>query len=442
MRHITGRPNTKQQQFFDSRARYTAYGGARGGGKSWALRRKLIGLCLRYPGIKCLIVRRSYPELKANHLRPFIAEYGSELIAYSESEKLITLPNQSTIAFGYCSSASDTLRYQGQEFDIIAIDEATQLSEYQFSIFKACLRGCNDFPKRMYLTCNPGGVGHAWVKRLFVDREFRAGEHPEDHLFIKALVYDNEVLSEKDPEYVRQLESLSPTLKDAWLYGRWDIFEGQFFPEFDPERHVFSCLREDTYGLRYFLAFDYGFDMTAALLLGEKPNGYLIVLDEFCRSGLTLSQAATHIASLGSGYPLEYAVASPDLWNRRQDSGRSGFEIMQSTSGMPPMLAADDRRIPGWRLLREYLSKNGDRKLMIHSGCHELIHSLPSLMFDSEHSEDASDHPHSVTHAPEALRYAVMSRSAPHHIDTADTPSHDFRFRSRSEDDFWSRLEL
>ena len=141
IKRITGVPNQKQQLFFDSRARYTAYGGARGGGKSWALRRKLIGLCLRYPGIKCLIVRRSYPELKANHLRPFIAEYGSELISYSDSEKLITLPNGSTIAFGYCAGAADTLRYQGQEFDIIAIDEATQLSEYQFSIFKACLRG-------------------------------------------------------------------------------------------------------------------------------------------------------------------------------------------------------------------------------------------------------------------------------------------------------------
>ena len=255
---IGGKPNPKQQQFFDSRALYTAYGGARGGGKSWALRRKLIGLCLRYPGIKCLLVRRSYPELKANHLRPLIEEYGSELIGYSESEKLISLPNRSTIAFGYCSSASDTLRYQGQEFDIIAIDEATQLSEYQFSIFKACLRGCNDFPKRMYLTCNPGGVGHAWVKRLFIDREYRGDERAEDHLFIKALVYDNHLLTEKAPDYVRQLESLPSTLRDAWLFGQWEVFEGQFFPEFDPQKHVFSALDEGL-SLRYFISFDYGF---------------------------------------------------------------------------------------------------------------------------------------------------------------------------------------
>ena len=169
---IGGVPSERQKKFFASRARYTAYGGARGGGKSWALRRKLIALCLHYPGIRCLLVRRSYAELKANHLRPILRELG-DLVQYRESDKLITFPSGSSIALGFCSSARDVLRYQGQEYDIIAIDEATQLSEYQFSVFKACLRGTDDFPRRMYLTCNPGGVGHAWVKRLFVDRLYR-----------------------------------------------------------------------------------------------------------------------------------------------------------------------------------------------------------------------------------------------------------------------------
>ena len=94
--YISGRPSLRQQEFFNSRARYTAYGGARGGGKSWALRRKLAALCLRYPGIRCLLVRRSYPELKGNHLTPLLREYGP-LIAYRESEKTLCFPNQSTI---------------------------------------------------------------------------------------------------------------------------------------------------------------------------------------------------------------------------------------------------------------------------------------------------------------------------------------------------------
>lgn len=199
---IHGQPSKKQKEFFASRAKYTAYGGARGGGKSWALRRKLVGLCLNYPSIKCLLVRRTYAELKSNHIYPLLKEYGS-FMTFSESEKVITFKNGSKIFLGFCSCDRDLLRYQGQEYDVIAIDEATQLNEHQFLAFSACLRGVNDFPKRMYLTCNPGGIGHTWVKRLFIDRDFRQNEDPLDYNFIPALVYDNEVLLSSDPSYIK-----------------------------------------------------------------------------------------------------------------------------------------------------------------------------------------------------------------------------------------------
>ena len=425
---VAGVPNERQKQFFNSRARFIAYGGARGGGKSWALRRKLVALCLRYPGIHCLLVRRSYSELKSNHLYPFLREYGA-LLSYSEAEKALLLPSGSRIDFGYCDSDRDVLRYQGQEYDIIAIDEATQLSEFRFSIFKACLRGVGDYPRRMYLTCNPGGVGHAWVKRLFVDRRFRQGENPDDYDFIPALVYDNTVLTHSDPDYVRSLESLPERLRDAWLLGRWDVFEGQFFPEFDTALHLIS--RSDLPSkLKYFAAIDYGFDMLAALLLGVDPDGNIFVLSELCEPDLTLSEAAGRVASLCRGFPVEFAVASPDLWNRRQDSGRSGFEIMQSVAGMPPMLPADDRRIPGWRVLREYLASIEDQppRLKILPNCTELIRCLPALLCDPNRPEDAASEPHSITHAPEALRYALMSRCPP-----PKAPEHSFRFPKKNK---------
>ena len=145
---------------------------------------------------------------------------------------------------------------------------------------------------------------------------------------------------------------------------------------------------------------------------------------------LTLSEAAVKISDLCHSHSPEYAVASPDLWNRRQDSGRSGFEIMQSTRGMPPMTPADNRRIPGWRMLREYLAENDSPGIVISDSCHNLIRSLPALMFDSERSEDASGEPHSITHSPEALRYAVMSR-----VRSAETlgeiPRADFKFQKK-----------
>ncbi len=426
--HIRGVPNAKQKLFFASRARYTAYGGARGGGKSWALRRKLVALCLRYPGIRCLLVRRSYAELKANHVDPLLREYAG-LMTYRETDKRLDLPNRSSIQLGYCSSNRDVLRYQGQEYDIIAIDEATQLNEYQFSIFKACLRGVGAVPRRMYLTCNPGGVGHAWVKRLFIDRAFRPDEDPDDYRFIPAQVYDNPVLTAADPDYVRQLESLPEKLRNAWLLGRWDVFEGQFLPEFRPEVHVAEPDAVPA-RLRYFAALDYGFDMLAALLLGVDGGGQVWVLREHCQPGLVLGAAAEAVAELCRDFPVEYLTASPDLWNRRQDTGRSGFEIMQAVRGVPPMQPADNRRIPGWRILREYLQVGADGpRLHILRGCRVLCDSLPALLCDAARPEDASDEPHAVTHAPEALRYALMSRFAAARED--DLPDRNFRFSKR-----------
>ena len=430
--HIGGVPNEKQALFFASRARYTAYGGARGGGKSWALRRKLVGLCLCYPGIRCLLVRRTLTELKANHIAPILCEYG-EILRYSAGESAFLLDNGSRIDCGYCDSERDALRYQGQEYDIIAIDEATQLSEMHFAALKAALRGVRDMPRRMYLTCNPGGVGHAWVKRLFIDRDYRAGERAEDYCFIPARVWDNPVLTTADPDYVRGLESLPERLRAAWLDGRWDVFEGQVFSEFDEERHVLRGGERQDAPVLAFAAMDYGFDRLALLYLTEDGEGRLTVQRELCRSGLTLGEAAREVEAVLRDVPLkpEYLVASPDLWNRRQDSGLSGVAVMLASAKLPPLSRADDRRVAGWRLLREYLhGKSGEPSLRIHPQCSELILCMQGLLCDPHRPEDAASAPHALTHAPEALRYAVMSRLG---IGGEGTTSmgKDFRFSAR-----------
>ena len=152
--------------------------------------------------------------------------------------------------------------------------------------------------------------------------------------------------------------------------------------------------------------------------MGVDREGNHYVLGESCVSGLTLTAAAERIAALCRGHEVTYAVASPDLWNRRQDSGKSGFEIMQRVEGMPPMIAADDRRIPGWRVVREYLAADHAPHLRIGDRCDNLISSLPALLCHTERPEDASGEPHAVTHSPEALRYALMSRCPPPEAET------------------------
>ncbi len=410
---LAGTPNDRQKEFFASTARYTAYGGARGGGKSWALRRKLILLCLNYPGIKALLVRRSLAELRENHLYAFLSELGSVAV-YKEQQKSFLFPNGSRILLGYMDAERDVLRYQGQEFDVIALDEATQLSEFQFTTLKACLRGANPFPKRMYLTCNPGGVGHAWVKRLFIDRIYRSGENADDYRFIPAKVYDNQSLLDADPGYLDALRSLPENLRRAWLDGSWDVFEGQYFTEFSREIHTCEpfCIPD---GWQRFAALDYGFDMLAVLWFAADYSGRLWVYREYCRSGLTLSGAAEAVVRECGEERIEYIAASPDLWNRRQDSGQSGVTIMSAQSGLPPLIKADNRRVIGWRNLREMLAvREGEPpRLQIFRGCTNLISSLPALCHDRLHPEDAASHPHDITHSPEALRYGVMSYSTP-----------------------------
>jgi phage terminase large subunit len=190
------------------------------------------------------------------------------------------------------------------------------------------------------------------------------------------------------------------------------VFEGQFFSEFSRARHVCTPRELPASYLR-FGAMDYGFDMLAVLWIAVSPSGEFFVYRELCRPNLTLSEAAREVAQRCAGERISYLVASPDLWNRRQDSGFSGEEIMAREAGLPPLLRADDRRIVGWRALREYLhaDEEAHARLQIFSCCPTLIRSMESLLFDRHRTEDAASEPHAVTHAPEALRYAVMSRA-------------------------------
>jgi len=233
-------PNERQKEFLRCKKKYIAFGGARGGGKSWAVRTKARLLGLRYPGIRMLLIRRTYQELENNHIR-FLRQELHGLAEYRHSARQFAFRNGSVLDFGYCASEGDLDRYQGAEYDIIFIDEATQLHEEWLRQFAACLRGVNDFPKRIYYTCNPGGASHSYFKRLFIDRQYEPGEDPADYTFIQSLVTDNKALMESQPDYIKQLEALPPKLKEAWLYGKWDLFEGQFFEDFRTQPDSVQC---------------------------------------------------------------------------------------------------------------------------------------------------------------------------------------------------------
>ncbi|MBR4869337.1 MAG: phage terminase large subunit, partial [Oscillospiraceae bacterium] len=153
----TGDLNPKQIAFCRSRAPFTAYGGARGGGKTHVLRIKAVLGALRYGGIRILIVRREYPELEQSIILP-MKKMTRGLADYNGSARSLTFTNGSLIKFGHYGSG-ESGEYQGQEYDWIFLEEATQFTESEFRTLGACLRGTTPVPRRMYLTCNPGGVG-------------------------------------------------------------------------------------------------------------------------------------------------------------------------------------------------------------------------------------------------------------------------------------------
>lgn len=408
-----------------ARQRFIAYGGARGGGKSWAVRKKAALLAITYRACRILILRRTLSELRENHVRPLESEL-TDIALYRESEKAFHFHNGSLILCGYCDCERDLLRYQGQEFDFIFIDEATQMEEYVFIRLKACLRGTNGYPKRMYLTCNPGGVGHSWVKRLFIDRRYRQGEDPMDYRFIAAKVYDNRALMERDPAYVKNLESLPPELKRAWLEGNWDLFEGQYFEEFDRGIHCVEPfeLPEDC---KRYLALDYGLDMLACVWVAVLTDGSLYVYRELHESGLIVSEAAKRILQMSGKEKYEKILMPPDLDGRQKDSGKSILSLFweHGVRGM----RADNRRVPGWLAIKELLQvrRHPDgtsrvSKLQIFNSCHTLISHLPSLLRDKRNPTDAATEPHYITHICDALRYFALEYTALSHVKPVSDP--------------------
>lgn len=406
-------PNPRQKEFFLAKSRFVAYGGARGGGKSWAVRKKALLMGANYPGIRMLLLRRTFPELKENHILPLQGELKG-LATYKEVDKAFSFANGSRLKFGYCDSERDVLQYQGQEYDVIFLDEATQFTEYQFNTLTACIRGANPFPKRMYLTCNPGGVGHEWVKRLFIDRDYRGSEKGEDYTFIPARVYDNQALMGQDPGYVAMLENLPEDLRRAWLEGDWNVFAGQFFTEWREETHVCEPFPIPGHWRRYF-AMDYGLDMLAGYFIALDEGGRAWVYREVYQPDLIISEAARAILKAAEGESVESWLAPPDMWNRRQDTGKSVAEIF-AEHGIPLTRAQNDR-VTGWLDMKEWLKPRGEETrwaaLTVFRSCKNLIRCIPLLQFDERRPNDVATQPHEITHAPDAIRYFVAGRPVP-----------------------------
>lgn len=408
-----GELNPKQKLFCQARTRYVGYGGARGGGKSHVLRIKAFGGALTYPGIRILIVRREYPELEQTMILPMRKLIPQEVAVYNGSMHMFFFANGSTIKFGHYGTSDDD-EYQGQEYDWIFMDEATQFTESQFRTLGACLRGATNIPRRMYLTCNPGGIGHLWVKRLFVAKQYRAGERAEDYTFIHATVDDNPQLLAASPEYVQMLDLLPDNVRNAWRFGDWDALSGSFFPEFTKETHVMEPFWRIPAEWRKYRAFDYGLDMFACLWIAVDFDGRCYVYRELQQSGVIVSEAAKLMLDATPPWEhIEFTIAPLDMWNRQKDSGRSMAELfMENGVGI---IRGSNNRVQGWMAVKELLkplSGPQDRPgLLVTSNCQALISHIAAIQHDEKNPSDCAVQPHEITHICDAIRYFCVTRT-------------------------------
>jgi phage terminase large subunit len=282
------------------------------------------------------------------------------------------------------------------------------------------LRGVNNIPKRFFLTCNPGGVGHRWVKRLFIDKDYKTNcanpeenENPNDYKFIPALVEDNPALLVSSPTYLQQLAALPENMRRAHRYGDWDALAGTYFPEFSDATHVISPCPIPEHWQRY-RAFDYGLDMFAPLWIAEDEKGRSYVYREYNESNLIVSDAAARLKSnTGVNEAISITFCPPDMWNRQKDTGKTMAEdFMLNGIGL---VKADNNRVQGWLQVKEKLADMPDGKpgLLIFDTCKELIENLKSIQADEKNPNDCAKEPHEITHNCDALRYYCISRTLP-----------------------------
>lgn len=401
-----------------------------------------------------MIVRKTYPELQENHILPLCSVLNcyapvkaDRIASYNDSKKHITFPSGSRILFRYLDNDKDAERFQGTEVDCLFVDEATQQPEERMKKLTACVRGVNDFPKRVYITCNPGGVGHGWVKRLFIDRAFDDGENPDDYTFIRSLVTDNLALMQSDPDYIKQLEALPPKLRQAWLEGKWDIFEGQFFEEFRitpdmaaAEEAGFDLTEDELVQQRRFTHVIPPFDINAGEARGwnvvrsfdfgyAKPfscawwavdyDGTIYRIMELYGCTKTPNEGVKwepnrifeQIREIETTHPWLRGrditgVADPSIWDASRGDSIAETAAKHGLFWTP----GDNKRLPGWMQChyRLQFDSNGYPRMYVFDTCKAFIRTIPLMLYDETKPEDLDTS--LEDHVADEWRYMCMSR--------------------------------
>ena len=413
-----------QTQFLAASEREVFYGGARGGGKSFALLADPLRYCTKQKH-RALIIRRTMPELRdlINHSQQLYpkAYPGAK---WREQEKEWKFPSGARIEFGYAENLTDVLRYQGQSYTWIGIDELPQYANVDiYNFLRSSLRSVDpDIPVYMRATGNPGNVGSLWVKNMFVDPavpntkfdidiQTPLGVKKISRRFIPAKLQDNPYLMQTD-DYYAMLASLPEVQRKQFLEGNWEAYEDSSFPEFNKEIHVIKPFDIPRNWMR-FRTCDWGYSSPACCLwLAVDFDNNIFVYRELYTQRITADIFARKVLDAEQGEYIRYGVLDSSTWARRGDIGPSIAETMiLEGCKWRPSDRSPRSRVAGKLEIHKRLRPDEDTgypSLFILDNCVNLVRTLPMLPTDKNNPEDVDTH--AEDHAYDALRYGCMSR--------------------------------
>jgi len=463
------KPYPKQELFLSSEVDEVLFGGARGGGKTAAL---IVDAALKvrkwhyegtdvnavpvadkysvdYPEYRAIIIRRTFDDIYMNFMPEAEKIYSTLGAVWREKKKAFIFPSGARVHLAYCDTLDDIKKYIGGNFHYLGVEELNQFPESWIRDLGGSIRSTNPElkPFKRYTT-NPGGVGHVWIRKRFIDRcppiqgrritnekfgieytELQPNTPFEDEdgnslQFIPSLVFDNPSLVDNDQRYVSYLNSLDETKREMWLRGNWDVLGGVFFDEFSRFHHVIPAkdFKLDKDEGRIYRFVDYGTRNPFACIFAHVDKyGYVTVFDEIYETGLVPSAQAHKILSVSHKWGLSEddvhnTIVDPSMRIKSHEymsSLHSSLDIY-AENGVENIVPGNNDRIQGWATMHEFLTvpDDGIPWLRFTSNCTNCLETIPSLIRSNKNPEDVNTE--GDDHCADALRYGLMFIDKPY----------------------------
>jgi hypothetical protein len=437
-------PTKKQREFHASTADEVLYGGAAGGGKSYAMCWDAFMRCMQYKGTEAYLFRRTYRELDQTLIKNMLRIVPPGVGTFNKSERIMHFPNGSMARFCYCDNeGTDLTSYQGAEIDWLYFDELTHFTKGMYDFLASRVRTVEGAAYTPCIRCasNPGGPGHAWVKAKFVDatdvgkkivedliEDPKTGEKQISRVqYIPATVRDNPYIQKT---YIFNLLKKPKALQEALLDGLWTAFEGQAFPEFtDDPAHYADGLHThviDPFDIPFhwprYVSFDHGYTRPFSFgvwAIDEEGRAYRYKELYGCVEGeankgvcWTPGEIAQGLADLMEPEFRDgirpYGVADPAIWD--QSRGISVEEQIRRVFSGVVFQKGDNTRKDGKMQLHERLKfdEEGKPMLYVFNTCKDFIRTIPSLTYDTKKVEDIDTA--GEDHIYDETRYFLMMR--------------------------------